>query len=67
LEEEYMHDVVEAPKAANVAYKNLFENAMKGAHQQTKVLWFKVHLGRRLQILILISQTLAWNHQQPHF
>jgi polyribonucleotide nucleotidyltransferase len=35
LEEEYMQDVVEAPKAANVTYENLFENAMKGSQQQT--------------------------------
>lgn len=29
LEEEYLQDVVEAPKAAAVTYENLFENAMK--------------------------------------
>lgn len=29
-----MQDVVEAPKAANVTYENLFENAMKGAPKQ---------------------------------
>lgn len=35
LEEEYMQDVVEAPKAANVTYENLFESAMmKGSQQQ---------------------------------
>lgn len=36
LEEEYMQDVVEAPKTVNVTYENLFENAMmKGTqHQQ---------------------------------
>lgn len=35
LEEEYMEDVNDAPKHANVTYENLFENAMKGGHQQT--------------------------------
>jgi hypothetical protein len=30
-----MQDVVEAPKAANVTYENLFESAMKGTQQQT--------------------------------
>lgn len=33
LEEEYMQDVVEAPKAVSVTYENLFENAMKGSQQ----------------------------------
>lgn len=33
LEEEYMQDVVEAPKQGAVTYENLFENAMKGQQQ----------------------------------
>lgn len=35
LEEEYMQDVVEAPKTANVTYENLFESAMKRSQQPT--------------------------------
>ena len=33
LEEEYLQDVIEAPKGASVTYENLFEKAMKGAQQ----------------------------------
>lgn len=42
LEEEYLQDVTEAPKAAAVTYENLFENAMKGGQQQTNSKGFVV-------------------------
>lgn len=33
LEEEYLQDVLEAPKSGPVTYENLFENAMKKQQQ----------------------------------
>lgn len=37
LEEEYLQDCVEQPKASsNVTYENLFENAMKSSHNERK-------------------------------
>lgn len=33
LEEEYLQDVIEAPKSGPVTYENLFENAMKKQQQ----------------------------------
>ena len=42
LEEEFMQDVVEAPKEAKVTYENLFENAMKGSQQKTNSKGFVV-------------------------
>lgn len=42
LEEEYMQDVVEAPKNAAVTYENLFESAMKGNQQQANSKGFVV-------------------------
>lgn len=42
LEEEYMQDVVEAPKAGPVTYENLFENAMKGQQPQSNSKGFVV-------------------------
>jgi hypothetical protein len=42
LEEEYLQDVIEAPKNAPVTYENLFENAMKGSQQQSNSKGFVV-------------------------